>query len=235
MSKRDNISNISRSAVLRSGQALKELPKAFITAEEHLHLRMRTFTRLVLATTFFWLSSIISLGATVTTGIAQSTNKNPTSKERRIKPVSRHRHHYRSSKKGVENFSSMSGTASWYGHGFNNRKTASGKRFDQDAFMAAHRSLPFGTHVRVTNLSNGKSCVVEITDRGPFVKNRIIDVSRGAAKELAFTDEGTAKVTLEVITPIDIASIRSHMRRSFPISDVLKTPAIALHSVPSAN
>jgi len=126
---------------------------------------------------------------------------------------------------------SMTGTASWYGHGFHNRKTASGKRFDQDAMMAAHRTLPFGTMVKVTNLSNGKSCIVEITDRGPFVKNRIIDVSRGAAQELDFADNGTAKVTLEVLDPTftnEISYSPRNIRSAYGISDVLKTRFIAI-------
>ena len=122
----------------------------------------------------------------------------------------------------------MTGTASWYGHGFNHRKTASGKRFDQDALMAAHRSLPFGTLLRVTNLTNNKSCIVEVADRGPFVRNRIIDVSRGAAQALGFSSEGTTQVSLEVIAPPNLSYLHQNLRKKLPLSDVLKTPAIAV-------
>ncbi len=75
------------------------------------------------------------------------------------------------------------GMASWYGKRFHGRQTASGDVFDMNAFTAAHPSLPFGTRVRVTNLDNGRSVIVKINDRGPFVKRRIIDVSRRAAEE----------------------------------------------------
>jgi rare lipoprotein A len=91
------------------------------------------------------------------------------------------------------------GTASYYGPGFNGRRTASGERFDQNALTAAHRSLPFGTRVRVTNLANGKSVVVRINDRGPFKRSRIIDLSKGAAQKIDMIGTGTARVRLEVL------------------------------------
>ena len=91
------------------------------------------------------------------------------------------------------------GVASFYGAGHANRRTASGARFDPDRLTAAHPTLPFGTRVRVTNLDNGRSVVVTITDRGPFRRKRIIDVSRRAAKELGFVREGTARVRVEVL------------------------------------
>jgi rare lipoprotein A (peptidoglycan hydrolase) len=211
---------ISREAVKRSGDALKEFPKEFISAEEILRHRIQTILRVVLATVFFWLTSLISIGATA---FAQAVSKNEPTK---TKQASRHRHHYKSFKRSKDPNTSMIGTASWYGHGFHNRKTASGKRFDQNAMMAAHRTLPFGTLLKVTNITNNKSCIVEITDRGPFVKNRIIDVSRGAAKELGFADKGTAQVILQVITPANLAF--SGVSKYIPVADVLKTPAIAL-------
>ena len=89
--------------------------------------------------------------------------------------------------------------ASFYGAEHANRRTASGARFDPDRLTAAHPTLPFGTRVRVTNLDNGRSVVVTITDRGPFRRKRIIDVSRRAAKELGFVREGTARVRVEVL------------------------------------
>jgi rare lipoprotein A len=90
------------------------------------------------------------------------------------------------------------GTASWYGPGFHGRKTASGERFDQNKLTAAHRSLPLDTVVKVTNLDNGKAVKVSINDRGPYVGNRVIDLSRAAANKLDMTEDGTARVRIEV-------------------------------------
>lgn len=92
------------------------------------------------------------------------------------------------------------GYASWYGPGFAGRLTASGEVFDPQKLTAAHRTLPFGTIVRVTNLANGKSVTVTINDRGPFVKNRIIDLSKKAAEALDMIKTGTARVKLEIIS-----------------------------------
>jgi rare lipoprotein A len=89
------------------------------------------------------------------------------------------------------------GKASYYGHGFNGNKTASGEQFDKKEFTAAHRSLPFGTIVRVTNLNNGKMVFVKINDRGPFIKSRIIDLSRAAAMQLGLVDNGIGSVKIE--------------------------------------
>ncbi|CAO4179728.1 Endolytic peptidoglycan transglycosylase RlpA [Methylorubrum populi] len=84
-------------------------------------------------------------------------------------------------------------TASWYGPGFHGRLTANGERFDQNALTAAHRSLPFGTRVRVTSTSNGRS-VVRINDRGPFVRGRSIDLARAAARVIGC---GTCRVAVQ--------------------------------------
>src|SRR5262249_51640942 len=91
------------------------------------------------------------------------------------------------------------GTASWYGQEFDGRRTASGAVFDQDGLSAAHRSLPLGTRVRVTNLANGRSVALRITDRGPFVKGRALDLSYGAARRLHMVHQGTGKVRIEVL------------------------------------
>ena len=91
------------------------------------------------------------------------------------------------------------GIASWYGPGFHGRQTASGQRYDMYAMTAAHRSLPFGTRVRVTNLENARSVVLTINDRGPFVDGRIVDVSKRAAQMLGFERRGKAKVRLQVL------------------------------------
>ncbi|NLA57984.1 MAG: septal ring lytic transglycosylase RlpA family protein [Firmicutes bacterium] len=90
-------------------------------------------------------------------------------------------------------------TASWYGEGFHGQVTASGEVFDSDALTAAHRYLPFGTRVRVTNLHNGSSVVVTINDRGPYVEGRVIDLSKGAAIALGMKEQGIGPVKLEVM------------------------------------
>ncbi|WP_339898105.1 septal ring lytic transglycosylase RlpA family protein [uncultured Gilvimarinus sp.] len=91
------------------------------------------------------------------------------------------------------------GEASFYAAKFQFRKTASGERFNQLAKTAAHRTLPFGTKVRVTNLENGRDIVVKINDRGPFIPGRVIDLSRSAFSELADTKVGLIDVKLEVV------------------------------------
>ena len=88
------------------------------------------------------------------------------------------------------------GTASWYGPGFHGRRTASGERFNSGAMTAAHRSLPFGTKLRVVNEKTGRSVVVRVNDRGPFTRNRIIDLAKGPAQELGLMATGTAYVSL---------------------------------------
>jgi rare lipoprotein A len=91
------------------------------------------------------------------------------------------------------------GIASYYASRFHGRRTASGERYDEDALTAAHRTLPFGTRVRVTNLDNGRSVEVRINDRGPHRKRRILDLSRRAAELLDMIRAGLARVRLEVI------------------------------------
>lgn len=88
------------------------------------------------------------------------------------------------------------GRASWYGPGFEGQRTASGERFEPQAMTAAHRSLPFGTRVRVTHVSTGRSVVVRINDRGPFHGGRIIDLAAGPARALGLTSAGSAYVSL---------------------------------------
>ena len=91
------------------------------------------------------------------------------------------------------------GVASYYADRFHGRKTASGKRYNEGALTAAHKTLPLGTKVRVTNLRNGETVDVEINDRGPFVKGRVIDLSKEAARELHMVGAGLAQVRVEVI------------------------------------
>ena len=91
------------------------------------------------------------------------------------------------------------GMASYYAQEFHGRETASGRTFRNDELTAAHRTLPFGTKVRVTNLENGRSVVVTVTDRGPYRRERIVDLSKRAAREIDFVREGVARVRLDVI------------------------------------
>ncbi|MGH7361230.1 MAG: septal ring lytic transglycosylase RlpA family protein [Candidatus Methylomirabilales bacterium] len=91
------------------------------------------------------------------------------------------------------------GLASWYGREHHGKRTASGERFDMDALTAAHRSLPFGTWVRVTHLATGQTVTVRINDRGPWVGGRVIDLSRRAAQTLGILGDGVARVRVEVV------------------------------------
>ena len=91
------------------------------------------------------------------------------------------------------------GVASWYGDDFHNRKTANGDVFDMNAMTAAHKTLPLPSVIRVTNLENGKSAKLLVNDRGPFVNNRFIDVSKKAATVLGFKEQGTTKVKVEFL------------------------------------
>ena len=94
---------------------------------------------------------------------------------------------------------SVVGTASWYGHPFHGRATANGEIYDQEAFTAAHPTLPLGTRVKVTNLANGRAVILTVNDRGPFVDDRLIDVSRMAARRLGFKDAGLARVRVTAL------------------------------------
>jgi rare lipoprotein A len=95
--------------------------------------------------------------------------------------------------------SQETGLASYYGHQYHGRTTANGETYDENKLTAAHRTLPFGTRVRVTNLENGKEVLLLVNDRGPFVEGRIIDVSWRAAQDLDFVQEGVVKARVEVL------------------------------------
>jgi rare lipoprotein A len=99
--------------------------------------------------------------------------------------------------------SAEEGNASWYGAPFHGRRASNGEVYDMYKLTAAHRTLPFDTVVRVTNLSNGKKTVVRVTDRGPFVGNRIIDLSYAAAREIESIGPGVVPVRLEILSAID--------------------------------
>ena len=95
------------------------------------------------------------------------------------------------------------GVVSWYGGKFHGRKTASGEKYDKDELTAAHKSLPFGTKVKVTNIRNGKSVVVEINDRGPYAKSRVLDLSQAAFSEIGHTNTGVMQVEYEIMKSED--------------------------------
>lgn len=92
------------------------------------------------------------------------------------------------------------GIASWYGPGFQGNHTANGEIYDMNGISAAHKTLPFGAVVRVVDLDTGRSIVVRINDRGPFIEGRIIDLSKGAAEKLGIVDKGIARVGLRIVT-----------------------------------
>jgi rare lipoprotein A len=91
------------------------------------------------------------------------------------------------------------GAASFYGNKFQGKRTANGEKFDNNVFSAAHKSLRFGSRVKVINVRNGLSVVVRVNDRGPFIRGRIIDLSKAAAKKIGLTRSGTVIVRLEII------------------------------------
>ena len=93
------------------------------------------------------------------------------------------------------------GVASYYGRRFHGRLTANGERFNMNAMTAAHKTLPFGTRVRVTNPRNGRAVTVRINDRGPFIRGRTIDLSRAAAQRIGMIQSGHARVQLEIVAP----------------------------------
>jgi len=97
-------------------------------------------------------------------------------------------------------FGFQEGYASWYGGKFHGRLTASGERFDTNMLTAAHKTLPFGTIVKVTNIANGRFTFVRINDRGPFVAGRIIDLSRAAAQEIGMLSMGVARVRIDIVS-----------------------------------
>ncbi|OTP71426.1 septal ring lytic transglycosylase RlpA family protein [Caballeronia sordidicola] len=111
------------------------------------------------------------------------------------------------------------GRASWYGRGFHGRKTASGERYDMHAMTAAHRTLPLASWVRVTNQSNNKSVVVKINDRGPYVGNRVIDLSYAAAAALGMRGAGIGKVKIEGLTQQEARLAREQSLASLSSTD----------------
>ena len=122
------------------------------------------------------------------------------------------------------------GLASWYGKGFHGRKTSSGDPYDMYAMTAAHPSLPIPSYVRVTNLSNGRSAVVRVNDRGPFHPGRIIDLSYAAAYKLGYLDQGQASVEVALVLPEDVALVQP----ARPVPPMRKARAVAAARQPAA-
>jgi len=137
---------------------------------------------LAIVVTFFLISCGATRRTTSESGSVESSNRSSTSSL--------------PTKKGTR---IESGVASWYGPNFNGRLTANGETFDMNGISAAHRTLPFNTEVIVVNLDNGKSIRVRINDRGPFAKNRIIDLSKAAAQAVDMIGPGTANVELYLV------------------------------------
>jgi rare lipoprotein A len=106
------------------------------------------------------------------------------------------------------------GRASWYGHALQGQPTANGEPYDMNAMTCAHRTLPLGSLVRVTNLRNHRSLVVRVNDRGPMIESRVVDLSYAAAKRLGFSHRGTVKVRLDLIdarpSPTEVAMLTRH-------------------------
>lgn len=104
---------------------------------------------------------------------------------------------------------SQEGRASWYGHDFHGRRTADGERFDMNALTAAHRTLPLGSYLRVTNQTNGKSVIVKVNDRGPFAHNRVLDLSYAAAKVIGVVRACISRVKIQGLTAQEARDARA--------------------------
>ena len=117
----------------------------------------------------------------------------------------------------AQTLSKMSGVASYYADKFHGRRTSSGEVYDKDGYTCAHRKLPFGTRVRVTNKSNDKSVIVKVTDRGPFSSRLSIDLSRAAATDIGLIATGIAKVDMEVLSGESEVVLASLDSISYPV------------------
>jgi rare lipoprotein A len=153
--------------------------------------------RKIVAIALFAMGSLVTLGSTVNFALG---------KVRKVKSTGQFRllNIYNSMRASRPAFieamnKATSGLASWYGGMFHGRKTAMGTTYNMYAMTAAHRSLPLGTWVQVTNQQNGKSVVVQVTDRGPYVANRVMDLSYAAAQRLGYANAGTTHISMKVL------------------------------------
>ncbi len=164
--------------------------------------------RLLLAHALVILVSIPSLGAASRLNNSESRKTNNSVKNQkqtslaRVHPAT---HASTTGKRHSVHHPYQVGRASWYGKQFHGRKTASGEKYDMFQFTAAHKNLPLGTHVKVTNLRNGRWVVVKVNDRGPVPDSRIIDLSYGAARVLDMRAYGVQQVRLDIVEPTTIA------------------------------
>lgn len=225
------IKQLSDQAVRITQDCLREIPEAanvarvlVITAEKQIRVSFRRSLRVVAAAVFFCLSGLFSIGANVSIALAK---KAPTTQRRAKGHTKLHTKQLgKLADKRPSRSVRKTGVASWYGGKFHNRKTASGERFDTYAMTAAHKTLPFGTKVLVTNLANDRFCVVEITDRGPYVGKRVLDLSYAAAKELGFASKGTAQIAFEVLPVVEDFNFASNVVLSQPTFDVLQPASL---------
>ncbi len=142
--------------------------------------------------------------------LSRSGNRYGKSKFHNSYVAHKKRHHVMKTSRGYKE----RGTASWYGTRFHGRKMANGEHYDMFAMVAAHKTLPLPTYVKVTNLRNGKSVIVRVADRGPFTHNRLIDLSYAAAAKLGILGHGTAHVEVVSVDPRDHQ--HSHKHRHAP-------------------
>jgi rare lipoprotein A (peptidoglycan hydrolase) len=162
--------------------------------------------RTIVAVALFVLAGFISVGSSLDLVFAKNVARRVASKMREVKSKGQFRllNIYKTlSASNPSLIQAMNhattGLASWYGGIFHGRKTAMGTTYNMYAMTAAHRSLPLGTWVKVTNERNGKSIVVQVTDRGPYVANRIMDLSYAAAQKLGYANAGTTNISMKVI------------------------------------
>ena len=168
--------------------------------------RIGSSFRTIIAVTLFVLAGFISIGSALDLAFAKNAAKRVVSKVREVKSKGQFRllNLYNTIKATnpvlIDAMNhATSGLASWYGGMFHGRKTAMGTTYNMYAMTAAHRSLPLGTWVKVTNDRNGKSTVVQVTDRGPYVANRVMDLSYAAAQKLGYANAGTTKISMKVL------------------------------------
>lgn len=123
------------------------------------------------------------------------------------------------------------GNATYYGHKFHGRRTSDGSRYHRDSLTCAHRTLPFGTLLKVRNAKNGREVIVKVTDRGPFGRGRIIDLSYAAAKEIDIVRAGVARVEIERMGSVGTDGTAAPARRLFPELQLVDASTGAYHSL----
>lgn len=184
-----------------------------------------------------FLAGCVSTKKTAKDGAPKSTPKfleNIPNAKPKVEPLSRYGNRFKNgsntyvtNKKRYKVLSSsrgykVRGMASWYGTKFHGRKTSSGEPYNMYAMTAAHRTLPLPTYARVTNLNNGKHVIVKINDRGPFHKDRVIDLSYVAAYKLGILGKGTTRVEVESIDPRDHKNLRNKQKNVMALSTAQK-------------